>query len=279
MRFLKEIVSWDSWGPAPACLTPRGQSPLTPLFSLSNGFQPHPPAAAKNGHRRAHSSCPALRQQRPLHFTAAGASSKASWLLAFARHEGGCSRPSSLFSSLFFSADCECYGHSNRCSYIDFLNVVTCVSCKHNTRGQHCQHCRLGFYRNSSAELDDENVCIGERSDGHGQRHRDVGRLVRDLDRWGGLQFSPALEGGVSTCVLPKDSSRYGLCSLPRHVFPENKPQIISFQPDSDALLYQEVLSSKEGVIFASTALCSVGASHATVPSQLLGPSGPSCSI
>ncbi|XP_071430645.1 netrin-G2 isoform X2 [Pithys albifrons albifrons] len=56
--------------------------------------------------------------------------------------------------------DCECYGHSNRCSFIDFLNVVTCVSCKHNTRGQHCQHCRLGFYRNSSAELDDENVCI-----------------------------------------------------------------------------------------------------------------------
>nr|XP_033815794.1 netrin-G2 isoform X1 [Geotrypetes seraphini] len=56
--------------------------------------------------------------------------------------------------------DCECYGHSNRCSYIDFLNVVTCVSCKHNTRGQHCQHCRLGYYRNTSAELDDENVCI-----------------------------------------------------------------------------------------------------------------------
>uniref|UniRef100_A0A8C9Q3H7 Netrin G2 n=1 Tax=Spermophilus dauricus TaxID=99837 RepID=A0A8C9Q3H7_SPEDA len=57
-------------------------------------------------------------------------------------------------------ANCECYGHSNRCSYIDFLNVVTCVSCKHNTRGQHCQHCRLGYYRNGSAELDDENVCI-----------------------------------------------------------------------------------------------------------------------
>lgn len=70
--------------------------------------------------------------------------------------------PARLPSSLLLSADCECYGHSNRCSYIDFLNVVTCVSCKHNTRGQHCQHCRLGFYRNSSAELDDENVCIGE---------------------------------------------------------------------------------------------------------------------
>ncbi|XP_018608066.1 netrin-G2 isoform X3 [Scleropages formosus] len=56
--------------------------------------------------------------------------------------------------------NCECYGHSNRCSYIDFLNIVTCVSCKHNTRGQNCQHCRLGYYRNASAELDDESVCI-----------------------------------------------------------------------------------------------------------------------
>ncbi|XP_063051927.1 netrin-G2 [Engraulis encrasicolus] len=56
--------------------------------------------------------------------------------------------------------NCECYGHSNRCSYIEFINIVTCVSCKHNTRGQNCQHCRLGYYRNASAELDDENVCI-----------------------------------------------------------------------------------------------------------------------
>ncbi|KAJ8339149.1 hypothetical protein SKAU_G00359350 [Synaphobranchus kaupii] len=56
--------------------------------------------------------------------------------------------------------DCECYGHSNRCSYIDFLNIVTCVSCKHNTRGQNCQHCRLGYFRNATAELDDESVCI-----------------------------------------------------------------------------------------------------------------------
>ncbi|XP_029624545.1 netrin-G2 [Salmo trutta] len=56
--------------------------------------------------------------------------------------------------------DCECYGHSNRCSYIDYLNIVTCVSCKHNTRGQNCQHCRLGYFRNNSAELDDEGVCI-----------------------------------------------------------------------------------------------------------------------
>lgn len=59
-------------------------------------------------------------------------------------------------------SDCECNGHSNRCSYIDFLNIVTCVSCKHNTRGQNCEHCRMGFYKNTSAEPDDENVCNGE---------------------------------------------------------------------------------------------------------------------
>ncbi|MEQ2164092.1 Netrin-G1 [Goodea atripinnis] len=56
--------------------------------------------------------------------------------------------------------NCECFGHSNRCSYIEVLNTVICVSCKHNTRGQHCQLCKLGYYRNASAELDDENVCI-----------------------------------------------------------------------------------------------------------------------
>nr|XP_046242361.1 uncharacterized protein ntng2a isoform X1 [Scatophagus argus] len=56
--------------------------------------------------------------------------------------------------------DCECNGHSNRCSFIDFINVVTCVSCKHNTRGQNCQYCRLGYYRNASVQLDDENICV-----------------------------------------------------------------------------------------------------------------------
>uniref|UniRef100_A0A665TV40 Netrin G2 n=1 Tax=Echeneis naucrates TaxID=173247 RepID=A0A665TV40_ECHNA len=57
-------------------------------------------------------------------------------------------------------SNCECNGHSNRCSYIDFINVVTCVSCKHNTRGQSCQYCRLGYYRNVSLSLDDENICV-----------------------------------------------------------------------------------------------------------------------
>lgn len=68
------------------------------------------------------------------------------------------------YSLSLSSSDCECHGHSNRCSYIDYLNIVTCVSCKHNTRGQNCQHCRMGYYRNTSVELDDESVCVGAYS-------------------------------------------------------------------------------------------------------------------
>ncbi|XP_068105011.1 netrin-G2 isoform X30 [Hyperolius riggenbachi] len=79
--------------------------------------------------------------------------------------------PAYVTDALDKNSDCECYGHSNRCSFIDFLNVVTCVSCKHNTRGQHCQHCRLGFYRNVSAELDDENVCIQCNCNQQGSEH------------------------------------------------------------------------------------------------------------
>ncbi|XP_043376908.1 netrin-G1 isoform X2 [Chelonia mydas] len=61
--------------------------------------------------------------------------------------------------------NCECFGHSNRCSYIELINTVICVSCKHNTRGQHCELCRLGYFRNASAELEDENVCIANVCD------------------------------------------------------------------------------------------------------------------
>ncbi|XP_072310703.1 uncharacterized protein ntng2b isoform X3 [Eucyclogobius newberryi] len=83
--------------------------------------------------------------------------------------------------------DCECYGHSNRCSYIDYLNIVTCVSCKHNTRGQNCQHCRLGYYRNASAELDDESVCIECNCNQMGSVH----------DRCNGTGFCQCKEGAI----------------------------------------------------------------------------------
>uniref|UniRef100_A0A8C6U5A9 Netrin g2a n=1 Tax=Neogobius melanostomus TaxID=47308 RepID=A0A8C6U5A9_9GOBI len=54
---------------------------------------------------------------------------------------------------------CECNEHSNRCSFIDFLQVVTCVSCKHNTRGTNCHLCRQGFYRKPSVPLSSVDAC------------------------------------------------------------------------------------------------------------------------
>uniref|UniRef100_A0A3B5LXE4 Netrin G2 n=1 Tax=Xiphophorus couchianus TaxID=32473 RepID=A0A3B5LXE4_9TELE len=69
-------------------------------------------------------------------------------------------RPGSYLPLPRGSGSFGCNGHSNRCSYIDFINVVTCVSCKHNTRGQSCQYCRLGYYRNASLPLDDDNICV-----------------------------------------------------------------------------------------------------------------------
>ncbi|XP_066548254.1 netrin-G1 isoform X1 [Amia ocellicauda] len=81
--------------------------------------------------------------------------------------------------------NCECFGHSNRCSYIELLNTVICVSCKHNTRGQHCQLCKLGYYRNATAELDDENVCIDCNCNPFGS----------DSDRCNGTGFCKCKEG------------------------------------------------------------------------------------
>lgn len=153
-------MCWDCKGLAPACPHLKITGTLTLLCSLSDDFQPGPPTVVEN---RVLSSCPA--HPGPA-LVVAMAFPPAQWLLSSSQHGGKALRAHVPSCPLLSSTDCECYGHSNRCSYIDFLNVVTCVSCKHNTRGQHCQHCRLGFYRNSSAELDDENVCIGERGPG-----------------------------------------------------------------------------------------------------------------
>ncbi|XP_035268498.1 netrin-G1 isoform X1 [Anguilla anguilla] len=81
--------------------------------------------------------------------------------------------------------NCECSGHSTRCSYIELLNTVICISCKHNTRGQHCQLCKLGYYRNVSAELDDENVCVDCNCNPFGS----------DSDRCNGTGFCKCKEG------------------------------------------------------------------------------------
>ncbi|TRY95035.1 hypothetical protein DNTS_004676 [Danionella cerebrum] len=90
--------------------------------------------------------------------------------------------------------DCECNGHSNRCSYIDFLNIVTCVSCKHNTRGQNCEYCRTSYFKNNSVEPDDENVCVECNCNTMGAFH----------DRCNGTGFCDCKEGTAGnggTCV------------------------------------------------------------------------------
>ncbi|MFT7816025.1 netrin-G1 isoform X1 [Arapaima gigas] len=82
---------------------------------------------------------------------------------------------------------CECFGHSNRCSYIELLNTVICVSCKHNTRGQHCQLCKLGYYRDVTVELDDENVCLDCKCNAFGS----------ESDRCNGTGFCKCKEGAT----------------------------------------------------------------------------------
>ncbi|XP_023251245.1 protein piccolo-like [Seriola lalandi dorsalis] len=105
--------------------------------------------------------------------------------------------------------DCECNSHSNRCSYIDFINVVTCVSCKHNTRGQNCQFCRLGYYRNTSLSLDDENVCVECECDADGSvsPHCSESGLCQCKDGGAGRRCDSCLpgytwRGGKASCTV-----------------------------------------------------------------------------
>ncbi|CAL8248083.1 unnamed protein product [Merluccius merluccius] len=129
--------------------------------------------------------------------------------------------------------DCECNGHSNRCSFIDFLNVVTCVSCKHNTRGRNCEACRIGYYRDPARPLDDDNVCtecncdlqgsVNPRCDEQGLCPCKDGAIGRRCDscqrgyRWQGgcienfcdEDFTLCQNGGTCVdflrCVCPED--------------------------------------------------------------------------
>uniref|UniRef100_A0A8B9QZP0 Netrin G2 n=1 Tax=Anas platyrhynchos TaxID=8839 RepID=A0A8B9QZP0_ANAPL len=69
---------------------------------------------------------------------------------------------------------CECYGHSNRCSYIDFLNVVTClddenvcIECNCNQIGSLHDRCNETGYCEckegaTGPKCDDSNVCDEE---------------------------------------------------------------------------------------------------------------------
>uniref|UniRef100_A0A8C3WP70 Laminin subunit beta 4 n=1 Tax=Catagonus wagneri TaxID=51154 RepID=A0A8C3WP70_9CETA len=62
---------------------------------------------------------------------------------------------------------CHCNGHSDRCHF----NMTTylasggrsggvCDGCRHNTEGQHCDHCRPLFYRDPLKPISDPYACI-----------------------------------------------------------------------------------------------------------------------
>ncbi|XP_060926935.1 netrin-G2 [Limanda limanda] len=115
--------------------------------------------------------------------------------------------------------ECECNGHSNRCSYIDFINVVTCVSCKHNTRGQNCQYCRLGYYKNASLSLEDENVCGECDCDAEGSisPHCSDSGLCQCKDRATGRRCDSCLpgytwRGGGAICTVNICDSERLIC-------------------------------------------------------------------
>uniref|UniRef100_UPI00358E3577 netrin-G1-like isoform X2 n=1 Tax=Myxine glutinosa TaxID=7769 RepID=UPI00358E3577 len=67
--------------------------------------------------------------------------------------------------------ECICNGHSSRCSYIDQLNLLVCVSCQDHTRGHRCQECQQGYYRNVSAPINASNACIDCACDLFGAVH------------------------------------------------------------------------------------------------------------
>ncbi|TSU75971.1 Netrin-G1 [Bagarius yarrelli] len=143
----------------------------------------------------------------PFHFSAGGILGKQqsfsitdlenSVILGWNRRNVGLPEFQLLFS-IQVCADCECFGHSNRCSYVELSNTVICVSCKHNTRGQHCELCKLGFYRNASAELDDKNVCID----------CNCNPLGSESDRCNGTGFCKCKRGATGTRVCDDELLR-----------------------------------------------------------------------
>ncbi|XP_071328407.1 mucin-5AC [Trachinotus anak] len=152
--------------------------------------------------------------------------------------------------------DCECNAHSNRCSYIDFINVVTCVSCKHNTRGQNCQYCRLGYYRNASLSLDDENVCVecGCDADGSVSPHCSDTGLCQCKDGATGRRCDSCLpgytwRGGKASCTA-------NMCDEERLIC-QNGGTCVDFQrcvcPDNftGTLCEQSVCLKKSGCLNA----------------------------
>ncbi|XP_048450152.1 netrin-G1-like [Rhincodon typus] len=74
--------------------------------------------------------------------------------------------------SVFSLQDCQCFGHSTRCSFLELFRAPVCVNCRHHTRGRHCHLCRLGYHRNPTAQLHHHNVCLDCQCNPDGALHR-----------------------------------------------------------------------------------------------------------
>ena len=65
---------------------------------------------------------------------------------------------------------CQCYNHSMACTYNASVDLYpssynvggggVCLNCLHNTAGQQCETCAIGFYRQQGTSLSDVNVCL-----------------------------------------------------------------------------------------------------------------------
>ncbi|XP_015778783.1 PREDICTED: netrin-3-like [Acropora digitifera] len=60
----------------------------------------------------------------------------------------------------FFFIACQCYNHSESCTYNATKGYGVCDNCTDNTYGDHCQLCQRSFYRNSAVLMTDSNACL-----------------------------------------------------------------------------------------------------------------------
>jgi len=61
------------------------------------------------------------------------------------------------------NAECECHDHADSCTFNTELGHAVCDSCQHNTAGGQCEQCAEGFFRNTSASLNDSDVCLRQQ--------------------------------------------------------------------------------------------------------------------
>ena len=73
---------------------------------------------------------------------------------------GDCFKNITLFKSVSYVSECECHGHTDKCTYNADLGHGVCDNCQHNTTGNNCQSCLENYFRNHGVEIDDPKTCL-----------------------------------------------------------------------------------------------------------------------